>query len=122
MTLIQEYIGALTNLYGLVHKRKVADIYNEKNTTTIDVEIIDSISAEALEQQHIYIKTDYFVHEVIILFEDINDEIIKRQRKPHYVPPEEELLKYIDRSYFEKTKQYQILLLYMTKHLYGGNN
>jgi len=124
MTLIQDYIVALTNLYGLVHKRKVVDIYNEKNETPIDEETINTImeeSAEQLENRFVYIEAEYFVHEAIIMFDDINEEIIKRHGKPHYIPSEEELLKYTDETYFEKTKQYHILLLYITEYLCDGN-
>lgn len=124
MTLIQDYIVALTNLYGLVHKRKVVSIYNGKNEPPIDEETINTImeeSAEQLENRFVYLEAEYFVHEAIIMFDDINEEIIKRHGKPHYVPSEEELLKYTYEPYFEKTKQYNDLLHYMTTHLFGGN-
>lgn len=124
MTLLEDYIVALTNLYGLVHKRKVVDIYNGKNETPIDEETINTImeeSAEQLENRFVFVEAEYFVHEAIIMLEDINEEIMKRQGKPHYVPSEEELLKYTYEPYFEKTKQYNALLQYMTTDLCEGD-
>jgi|SRR5690625_3076072 len=123
MKSIIDYIVALTNLYGIVHKRKVLDIYNEQNEEAIYVEQINMVMDEHQEQlisHHTYIYDDYFVHEAIFVFDEFNQEIQKKQGKPYYIPPKNELLKYTDQFYIEKNKQYKALLRYMTKHIFSG--
>lgn len=124
MTLLQDYIVALTNLYGVVHKRKVVEIYNQQNNKKMDVETIDTImneSAEELRIQFVYIEEDYFVHEAVMIFDELDAELEKRQGKPYYVPAKSELMNYLDEPYFEKTKQYKELLRYMTKYICNGD-
>ncbi|ACB86124.1 hypothetical protein [Natranaerobius thermophilus] len=47
--LVLDYIISLTNLYGLVHKDKVIEIYNMQNNDQINTEIIDSIMEPPLK-------------------------------------------------------------------------
>lgn len=55
--LIMDYIISLTNLYGLVHKDKVVEIYNMQNEEKIDEEVMNALSKE--KQEELY---DNFVH------------------------------------------------------------
>lgn len=125
MPLIEDYIVALTNLYGIVHKRKVVTIYNEKNETPISIEIIDKVmkdSKKQLEKQFVLIEDNYFMHEATYLFDDLDVELNRRQGKPHYIPPtESELLKYTDEDYVERTKQFNNLFRYVTKVFCAGD-
>lgn len=124
MQLVHDYIISLVNLYGIVHKEKVIEIYNEQNSAAIDVAMINQVmqeDAEVLAKGFAYIEGNYFVQEAVIIFDDISDVLAERVGKPFYVPPKNELLKYKDEFYFEKTKQYNALLRYVTKHFTGGS-
>lgn len=124
MELIYDYIVSLVNLYGIVHKEKVLEIYNEQNNKPSEIATIDEImrnDAEMLKENFVFIEGSYFVHEAIILFDDINDVLAERIGKPFYVPRKNELLKYKDQFYFEKTLQYKRMFRYVTKHLVDGN-
>jgi hypothetical protein len=46
MDLLMDYIQALTNLYGVIHKSKVIEIYNMQNNDKIDDKPINYIIKE----------------------------------------------------------------------------
>lgn len=123
MKLMMDYVVALTHLYGIVHSQKVVDIYQQQNGEQPDNLVIRKIMneyEEELESRFAYIHDEYFVHEAIMIFDEFDIEMDKKQGKPFYVPPKEELLRYTDPFYIEKNKQYRALLRYMTKHSFAG--
>lgn len=124
MSLVHDYIISLTNLYGIVHKEKVIEIYHEQNTAAIDLAAMDRImreDADLLKKGFAYIEGAYFVHDAIMMFDHINDLLAERMDKPFYIPPKQELLKYKDEFYFEKSQPYWAFLPYVTKHLTDKN-
>jgi len=77
MNKITDYIISLTHLYGLVHKDKVVEIYNMQNEEKI--EEIDPVRLKAgnvsidfgeLDKNFVEVFNDYFVHEMIMEFDD----------------------------------------------------
>ena len=113
-----KYIIALTNLYGLVNKDLVLEIYNTQNDEKIsilDIEKQLEDPPEELEDSFIYPYKNYFVHEVILEFHEFDLMISKKTNKPHYIPNRKELINYVDEEYFEKNIQYKRLLNYMRK-------
>src|SRR5690625_914287 len=107
MSLKIDYIVALTNLYGIVHKEKVSEIYNMQNKEQIEISEIEEImrrNEEVLSKQFTYIYGDYFVHEAIIAFDECDLYLEQKAGKPYYIPHKRELLKYTDSEYFEKQK------------------
>lgn len=124
MRLLHDYIFSLVHLYGIVHKEKVMEIYNAQNSEKIDLNTLNNVmreDVEVLEENFAFIEGDYFVHESIAIFDDINEVLAERIGKPHYIPSKKELLKYKDELYFEKTKHYLALLRYVTKELTDGS-
>ncbi len=119
-----DYIIALTNLYGLVHKEKVIEIYNIQNDINTNVDIINSIMKglpEALRSNFIKIHGDYFVTDSILEFDQFNEQLSQRAGKPFYIPAKEELLKYRDERYFEVNREYKKLLNYLNKNIFYGD-
>jgi preprotein translocase subunit SecA len=91
MSQLTEYVIALSNLYGMVYKEKVVEIYK-----------------------------DHFVHEAIMEHDEFDLMLRKKGDKPHYVPNKNELLKYVDEGYFEKSKEYNALIKYVEKNFFKG--
>ncbi len=123
MSQLTEYVIALSNLYGMVHKDKVVEIYNNQNKDQIsltEVEELLSNPSAKLEDAFIETYNDYFVHEVIMEHDEFDLMLRKKGDKPHYVPKKNELLKYVDEGYFEKSKEYNALLRYVKKHFFKG--
>lgn len=125
MSQLTQYIIALSNLYGMVHKDKVLEIYNSQNEDQVNIADIENLLTsppEELEDAFIYLHQNYFVHETILENDDFEPMLKKKGDKSHYVPNKNELLKYIDESYFEKSKQYTALLNYVKKNFFKGDD
>lgn len=120
MRLKLDYIVALTNLYGVVHKEKVVEIYNMQNKDQIEISEIEAIAdrnEEELEKQFTFIDGDYFVTEAIIIFDECDFYLQEKEGKPYYIPNKRQLLRYKDNEYFEKTKEYKKLFKFIKNHL-----
>lgn len=123
MNKLTEYIRALTNLYGLVRKDKVKDIYNSQNEEQVNIQKIEELlinPPKKLEEAFVYPHKDYFVHEAVLENEEFESLIHKKGDKPYYIPKKNELLKYVDEAYFEKSKEYNNLLKYVKKNFIKG--
>ncbi|HHX61507.1 MAG TPA: hypothetical protein GX707_12485 [Epulopiscium sp.] len=121
MNQLKQYIIALTNLYGMVHKDKVVDIYNSQNEKQVklkEVEVFLTDLPEELGDAFIMIHKDFFVHEAIMLYDEFGLMLTKKADKPYYIPAKNELLRYSDEGYFEKTKQYNALVNYIKKNFF----
>ena len=119
MDLIKQYIIALTNLYGQVPADIVVDVYNGQNKDQLNIEDLEVYFYEDLSRQHVYAYEDHFVHETIMEFDEFKLMQRKKADKPYYVPPKEELLKYLDTAYYDLPKQYLTLEKYMTKNFFS---
>lgn len=114
-------IIALTNLYGMVQMRMVVDIYNSQNEDQItlgDVEGVGRKQASELKRAFICVHKDYFVIETIIEHDEFDSLLKMKGNKPYYIPEKNELLKYVDNFYFEKTKMYDDLIIYLQKNFF----
>lgn len=119
MNKVTDYIISLTHLYGIVHKDKVIEIYNMQNEEKLK-ELIN-INLKSLEKNFVEVYGDYFVAESILEFEQFDEKMNVKRGKPYYIPIQDELLKYKDEIYFEKTKEYKELLNYVTQHFFNGD-
>lgn len=125
MTQLTKYIIALTNLYGIVHKDKVIEIYNNQNAEKIsheDIETYFQNPPQVLEDNFTEIYEDYFVKDSIIENDRIDELMAEKANKPYYIPEQEELLKYVEDSYFEKSTAYKKLYDYIKKNFYEGDD
>lgn len=124
MSQLTQYIIALSNLYGMIYKDKVVEIYNSQNeeqVSLVDVEELIARPSKEVEDAFIEIYKDHFVHEVIMDNDEFDLMLRKKGDKPYYVPKRNELLKYVDESYFEESKQYNALLKYVKKNFFKGD-
>ena len=115
------YIIALTNLYGMVQMRMVVDIYNRQNEDQIALDDVESVvrkQAPELKRAFICVHKDYFVIETIIQHDEFDRMLRTKANKPFYIPEKNELLKYVDNFYFEKTKMFDDLIVYLQKNFY----
>ncbi|MSU02111.1 YecA family protein [Tissierella pigra] len=125
MSQLTQYIIALSNLYGMVYKDKVLEVYNSQNKVQVnlsDIEELLTSPPEELETAFIYPHQDYFVHETILESDDFDLLLIKKGDKPYYVPNKNELLNYLDEAYFERTNEYTALLNYVKKNFFRNDD
>lgn len=124
MEKLKQYIIALTNLYGMVHKDLVVEIHNSQNdkkVSKVDVELAINNSLKELEDEFVYINENYFVHEAIMEYDEFQIMLSKKSNKPHYVPNKNELLKYVDEMYIDKNKEYKSLVNYVNENFFDGD-
>ncbi|MFC4711151.1 SEC-C metal-binding domain-containing protein [Enterococcus eurekensis] len=110
---VMDYIVAFSNLYGMVHKKIVLRIYNQQNEEPIEIELLDMMLAnlpEYLVKKYVYSYRDYFVNEAIFMFGEMQLMLNQKGDKPYYIPEKQELLKYVDEYYFEKTHHFKQFL------------
>lgn len=81
MNQLKEYIIALVNLYGMVHKDTVVEIYNKQNEEQISVSEVESLLADTpkeLDDAFVHTQKDYFVHETIHIYNEFDLMLRKR--------------------------------------------
>jgi len=120
-----KYIIALTNLYGMVSKEKVVEIYNshhQDQVTLNEVEVYLQNPPDELEKAFVYPHKGHFVADSILEFDEFEIMLAKKADKPFHVPNQEELLKYADHYYFEETRQYRALYDYIKKNFYDEDD
>ena len=113
---LNNYIIALVNLYGLVHRDRVMEIYNSQNKIKVsktDLDTYFDIPKRLLEENFIAVYKDYFVDTSFLEVEKFDMMLEEKSDKPYYVPEKEELLKYAKGIYYEKNKEYQALVDYI---------
>ncbi len=124
MKKITQYIVALTHLYGMTEKNQVVEIYNNQNddkVTIEDVEMYLMTPSKELEENFVETYKDYFVHETIMEFDNFQTMLMQKADKPHYIPSQKELLRYVDDLYFERNKEYKTLRNYLKIHFFNGD-
>lgn len=122
--MLEKYIIALTNLYGMIRKDMVVDIYNRQNNDKITIEQIDVYFNDRITQipkTEIYTYGTYFAHLLVVEFDNFTRFIRGKEDKPFYLPAQEDLLKYVNDSYFDKTESYYKLCNYVREHIFGEN-
>ncbi|WP_422484783.1 hypothetical protein [Gudongella sp. DL1XJH-153] len=117
-SIILDYCISLVNLYGIVSFGKVADTYNIQNEDNIKIE---ELRAEVgknivyLRDNLVVVENNELIAMEIMMLDDYSKEKEYKDGKPYYIPEKEELLRYADYTYFERTKSYNDLV----EFLYG---
>lgn len=123
MKLLAKYIAAMTHLYGIAPKHRVLETYNDQNQKQLAKEEfykqIEEMSEE-LEEHFVVSIEDYFVEDSLLMMEtDIPDLLAEQSDKPYYVPKKQQLLRYADEFYFEKTPAYKKFSRHMENYISG---
>ncbi|MEG3070254.1 MAG: hypothetical protein HQP61_10175 [Peptococcaceae bacterium] len=116
---LSDYIISLTNLYGLIHKDKVAEIYNLHHEEKVDAAVVEGLlksPSPELAENSVRTNDDYFAHRQIMEQGSFDQQLVMRYSIPFYIPEQDELLKYRDESYFEVNEQYRELFSYIMEN------
>lgn len=140
--LILRYFDAFANLYGIIPMKRAYGIIEKQNpqlnlTREQFADIVNDLDFEGkfydvLSEDEIYDEDaqdcDLFekllIAEYILTFGDPDDyeELVSEQYgRPFYVPEKDELLKYEDEYYFEKTRHYYNLLNFLKDEMGFAN-
>ena len=121
--LVVDYILSLTNLLGIVPFDLVLHTYNDQNKKDMDTKNFNNIiedKSNYIVSKGITIKNNEFISSEIILLNKY--DYIKSNRKeiPAYIPNRFNLLRYRNKEYFEKGKEYRALYKFLKKYLNHG--
>ncbi|MEO4054657.1 plasmid pRiA4b ORF-3 family protein [Solibacillus sp. CAU 1738] len=105
---IFNYIVACTALYGIVPQRIVIDVYNAHHKKPISLKELvflcgDKDFKNRLQENFVRIKGSEFIYETIGHFVDYKKYKQAAEGKPFYMPSKEQLIKYMDGLYIERT-------------------
>ena len=104
------------NLYGIVSLDRVVDTYNMQNKDNIGVaELVGIVNdnSEYLRENLVMVQNDELIAMEIKMLDDYDKEKGYKGNKPYYIPEREELLRYSDYTYFERTKSYDNLVEFL---------
>lgn len=115
------YAKACANLYGFIQLDEFVAIYNRQNSIHTDVdEVFMTLLAEITPDSMFCFWEDYIIQSLFEEisddeeeFEELQDQMSEAEGKPRYIPRKEQLLRYADQSYFEKTVYTRKLQVYI---------
>lgn len=113
LALINKYFICFANLYGIVPVNKLAELFNRYEKKRLQKREIADMQKMCMIKPLQYIIFDdyYLINREAWYFDEDNDyfyELIESQNGKRYATlPKEELFKYLDINYFEKTPQYR---------------
>ncbi|MGU3472003.1 YecA family protein [Paenibacillus sp. D51F] len=121
--LVLRYIEAAANLYGICPVSKIIEIINDQNGGGLTEEQFNRIRSSVSDKmltwdiQRGFLYSDGLDGESLDDYEAFLESV---QNKPYYIPPKEELLRYAEMDYFEKTPQLDVLKSYIMRQLGEG--
>lgn len=123
--LLDRYALAATNLYGVISQDDFLTLFNRQNEEEIGVDEVFSalIRFIAVDAPYCFWK-DYLVSDDFAEndFSDVPDLISRIGDKPRYIPEKQELLRYADPDYFERTEAVKRLKQYLMEKLHQDND
>ncbi|HBO68074.1 MAG TPA: hypothetical protein DD631_07370 [Acholeplasmataceae bacterium] len=116
LSLISNHIKCAINLYGMIHKEKLCDIFCHHYPDYKKEEVLPLLD-DPLSLQFVYFSQDYYIHEALY-FENLMDTHLNDTKLlPYYVPNLQTFLKYSDNFYVERTAAYLELTHFLLKIL-----
>lgn len=118
---LREYMEAAIHLYGVTTLQTVVTIFNqwnEERTTEKELLHVAKLLEERADLMDFDIEGDLILDEILLDTDNgyFAYEVVFEQQGagPYYIPEKEQYLAYAEEDYFEKTKEYQRLLEYLT--------
>ena len=121
--LVLRYTEAAANLYGICPVQKLIEIINDQNGSSLTEEQFDEIRLSVTDKvltwdvQRGLLFSDGLDGENLDDYEAFLESV---KDKPYYIPPKEELLRYAEIDYFERTPQLEALKNYVMQQLGKG--
>ena len=127
-SLIFNYIRAFNNLYGVYESKVLINTFNSQNSGNNIQAITEEELQYCLYKYNIFNESvafdgTYIICGALCMNEDDYKEVVENQQdKDYYIPSREELLKYSNEYYVEKTKYYDDLHTYLMKIINNKRN
>jgi hypothetical protein len=131
--LLHRYFNAMNNFYQTIPLKRMLRIINSQNDEPYSEEDFLAFAEIVRHERHFYYivgREELYddvpeskpierelVHESLLEFDIYYEMFAHKLDKPYYVPPKDELLKYEDDFYEEKTPQYNAMAEFAEKNL-----
>jgi tetratricopeptide (TPR) repeat protein len=113
MNIYDQYAIACAHLQGMISVKKAIEICRQQNPDLLESEV--KLHSTVLEKARVLLHEGMIVHRAILVSGDYETFRKNAEQKPSYIPPKEELLRYVDEKYFEKPEAYLRLEDYLRK-------
>lgn len=114
--LVEQYILAFSNLYGVFEESALLEIFNSQNEEKLTSEEFYSLLNKFMEKSGlVQAYNGKFVHEALLEGVGLDELIAEVEGKEYFVPAKEELLKYSDEFYIEMTPEHTNLKQYLLR-------
>ncbi len=120
---IDKYFTCFANLYGMIPIEKAAMLYNRYERDKMVPDDLEGLFGRinSFEKDYTFVY-GYLTHQVILMLDEepggaIDYYLLNQEGKDYVVLPKQELLKYIDADYFEKTSQYKKVVTMLSLEL-----
>jgi hypothetical protein len=114
------YAQAAVNLYGIIPLDELAELFNGQNAKKTTVDELFSVLLQHIHEESVYcFWEDYLVH-TDFEEDDFNGVAALEKAiygKERYIPAKEELLRYSDPDYYERTPKVEKLEEFILKNL-----
>ena len=122
---IIEYAIACANLYGMIELPQFLEIYNEQNEANLKYKTLlamihDKKVQQKLADGFVNFYRDSFLQDAVEIT-DVDAFKSQVSNKPYYVPEKQELLRYVDEFYYQRTPEQEILICELAKEFFDGN-
>lgn len=118
--LLNHYARATTNLYGALPLDEFVEIFNVQNAQKTDLEETVSVLLKYSVVQKFYC----IWHDLLMVsdfeddqFEGAEDLLARTESKPRYIPAKDELLRYADWNYYERTPEVIAMEAFLVKEV-----
>lgn len=124
--LIMQYATACTNLYGIIEFPQFLKIYNAQNQPSLSSKEMKALFTnpafvKQMEKKFTYVQRNALMHEALAVLGNYDNLLASRIGKPFYVPDKNELLRYTDDEYYEKTSHQEKLTKMLARDFFGNN-
>lgn len=120
---IDKYFTCFANLYGMISIEKAAMLYNRYEKDKMLPDDLEGLFGRVnfCEKDYTFVY-GYLTHQVIVMLDEepggaIDYYLSNQEGKDYAFLPKQELLKYIDADYFEKTSQYKKVVTMLSLEL-----
>ncbi len=117
---MESYIKACVYLYGMIHKDRVLKLYNFHHFS--ELEELPDYDMALLDDDFVYEIKDFFIHEAIYFNHDMDKHFETSNHLPYYIPSLEELTKYEDQFYFQRTRHHDLFEAFMLNVVFPKNH
>lgn len=116
------YITAAVNYYGLIHENELAELYRSHHGTELAITTLREVVGSSLRSDRaVILYQNGLLYEYEATAGDLLNELLEAKKwRPIHKPERTEMLKYVNKDYFEVTPAFEAWKAFVEEHMTGG--